>query len=77
MDTFKFSQGSDSTVRFAHIAVPGCGRNKKDDAPVVSVEIEGDKITLLVYADILAEQPTHEIPLGGAKLTVKQKVANG
>jgi hypothetical protein len=73
-DKFGFSQGHNGTIQFAHISIPQCGRSERDDAPVISVEIEGGKITLLVYADILSKEPTHEIPLGGAKVVVKEKV---
>jgi sucrose-6-phosphate hydrolase SacC (GH32 family) len=73
-NTFGFSQGNDGTTQIARITVPGCGRNEKNDAPVIMVEVgkEG-KITLLVYADILSTEPTHEIPLNGALLTKKRK----
>jgi hypothetical protein len=78
-DKFGFSQGTDSTTQFARLVVPHCGRNEKDDAPVIQIEIEHTgKITLLVYGDILSKEPTHEIPLGGAKVSLKAKaVTNG
>jgi hypothetical protein len=77
-DNFKFSQGNDGTVQFARMSVPGCGRNEKDEAPIIQVEIEHDgKINLLVWGDILSTEPTHVIPLGGAKLTAKKKVVHG
>jgi len=73
-DKFGFSQGSDGTTQFARLSVPGCGRNEKDGAPIIQVEVDHDgKITLLVYGDILSKEPTHEIPLGGAKIAVKAK----
>ena len=76
-DKFQFSQGNDGTVQFARMTVPGCGRKEKDEAPIIQVEIEHDgKITLLVYADILSSEPTHEIPLNGANIELKQKEAN-
>ena len=68
---FGFSQANDGTVQIARINVPGCGRNERDDAPVILVEKDGDNITLFIYADILATVPTHEISLNGAKLTKK------
>jgi hypothetical protein len=75
-DKFGFSQGSDGTTQFARLSVPGCGRNEKDGAPVILVEVEHDgKITLLVYGDILSTEPTHIVPLGGAKVEIKQKAA--
>ena len=73
-DTFKFAQGNDGTTQYARIAVPGCGRNEKDDAPTILVEVEKDgSIILSVYADIKSKQPTHEISLNGAKLEKKAK----
>jgi hypothetical protein len=78
-NTFGMNTGNDGTTQFAHIRVPGCGRNEKDDAPVISVEIERDGgIKLLVYADILSTEATHEIWLDGALLAKKSKeVVNG
>jgi hypothetical protein len=76
-DNFKFSQGEDGTTRFARLAVPGCGRNEKEDAPIIQVEIEHDgKINLLIWGDILSTEPTHVVPLGGAKLAAR-KVKSG
>ena len=73
-DIIKLSQGDDGTIRIARVGIPGHGRNEKDDAPVVMVELTRDgDATVLVYADILSTEPTHEIPLGGAKLSVKEK----
>ena len=71
MTIFKLNQADDGTVRLAHLFVPGCGRKEKDEAPILTVEKEGDKITLLVYGDINSSEPTHEIPLGGALLSKK------
>jgi hypothetical protein len=80
-NTFGFSQANDQTIQLARVTVPGCGRNEKNDAPIILVEVEGDKVTLLVYADIQSKEPTHEIPLNGAKLSKRVKVpvttANG
>jgi hypothetical protein len=75
-DKFGFSQGSDGSTQFAHIVIPGCGRIEKDGAPILTIEIEHDgKITLLVYGDILSAEPTHIVPLGGARIEIKQKAA--
>ena len=72
-DKFGFSQGEDGTTRFARMSIPGCGRNEKDDAPIIQVEVDREgKINLLVWGDILSSEPTHIIPLGGAKLTAKK-----
>jgi hypothetical protein len=78
-NTFGMNTGNDGTTQFAHIRIPGCGRNEKDDAPVISVEIEKDGgIKLLVYADIQSTEATHEISLNGALLVRKAKeVVNG
>jgi hypothetical protein len=74
-NTFGMNQGNDGTTQFAHIRVLGCGRNEKDDAPVISIEIEKEGgINLLVYADIQSSEATHEISLNGALLTRKAKV---
>ena len=70
-DLFKFEQGETGMIRLARITVPGCGRNEKDNAPVLLIEKEGDNLTLFVYADILSTLPTHEISLNGARLTLK------
>ena len=68
--SFGFSQGDDGTTRIARLIVPGTGRSEKDDAPIILIEMEKDgDIKLLVYADILSKEPTHEIPLNGALLT--------
>jgi hypothetical protein len=71
IDSFKFAQTNDQTVQIARVQVPGCGRNERDDAPVILIEKDGDNVTLFVYADILANVPTHEICLNGAKLSRK------
>ena len=72
--SFGFSQADDGTTRIARVTVPGTGRNERDDAPIIMVEIEknGD-MKLLVYADILSKEATHEIPLNGALLAKKAK----
>ena len=75
-DLFKFEQGNTGIVQLAKVTVPECGRNEKDDAPILLVEREGSNITLFVYADILSTLPTHEISLNGARLTLKA-AANG
>jgi hypothetical protein len=67
-NTFALNQSDDGKLRLAHLKVPGCGRKEKADAPVVSVEIEDDNVTLLVYGDIQSTEPTHIIPLNGAKV---------
>jgi hypothetical protein len=78
-DKFGFAQGSYPTngtsIRYARVTVPGCGRKEKDDAPIILIEIDDKtgKITMEVYGDILSEEPTHIIPLGGAKLELKGK----
>ena len=71
--SFGFSQADDGTTRIARVTVPGTGRNERDDAPIIMVEIEknGD-MKLLVYADILSKEATHEIPLNGALLSKKE-----
>jgi hypothetical protein len=69
--TFALNQSNDGKLQLAHLKVPGCGRAEKDDAPVVSIEIEDGNVTLLVYADINSEEATHEIPLNGALLAKK------
>ena len=76
-DLFKFAQANDGMVQIARVNVPGCGRNERDDAPVILVEKDGDNITLFIYADILAKSPTHEISLNGAKLEKKAADHNG
>jgi hypothetical protein len=72
--SFGFSHADDGTTRIARLIVPGTGRNERDDAPIILVEIEksGD-MKLLVYADILSKEATHEIPLNGALLIKKEK----
>lgn len=72
--SFGFSQADDGTTRIARVCVPGTGRNERDDAPIIMVEIEksGD-MKLLVYADILSREATHEIPLNGALLANKTR----
>ena len=67
---FGFAQGRDGERQSAWLTVPGCGRLERDD-PIIIVEIQNGQITLLVYADIKASVPTHEIPLNGAKLELK------
>lgn len=73
MNTFQFRQADDGTARRAFLSVPGCGRNEKDDAPIILVQQDhlSGEITLLVFADIQSTEPTHEIPLNGAKLKAK------
>jgi hypothetical protein len=69
---FKFAQGNTGEIQYAHISVPGCGRNEKDDAPTILVEIALDgTISLAVYADIQSTEATHEIVLNGALLEKK------
>lgn len=73
-DTFGFSQGNDGLIQYARMSVPGCGRNEKDGAPIILVEVDREgNIELHVYADILSTEPTHIIPLNGAKISRKQK----
>lgn len=72
--TFKLDQSNSGMRQLGKLYIPGCGRNEKDDAPVVLCEIEGNKITLYVYGDINSSEPTHEIPLDGARLTAKVAV---
>jgi hypothetical protein len=75
--SFGFSQADDGTTRIARVIVPGTGRNERDDAPIIMVEIEKNgNMKLLVYADILSKEATHEIPLNGA-LLAKKDVLNG
>ena len=72
-NNFGFAQGDDGTTRYARVKVPGCGRREKDDAPIVMVEIrKSGEITLQVYADIKSSEATHEIPLNGARLELKE-----
>jgi hypothetical protein len=69
-NVFGLSQADDGTTRLARVTVPGCGRKEKDDAPVILIEVGKDgQTTLLVYGDIQSKEPTHEIPLNGAKLS--------
>lgn len=75
--TFRLDQSNTGMIQLGKLSIPGCGRNEKDNAPTVLVEIEGENITLFVYGDINSTEPTHEISLNGAKLSVKKAVANG
>ena len=72
-DNFRFAQANDGLVQIARVQVPGCGRNERDDAPVILIENENGNLTLYVYADIQASVPTHEISLNGALLSRKTK----
>ena len=76
--SFSFIQGTTQVdgaeIQFARIGVPGCGRNERDDAPVILIEINQTtgKIELNVYGDIQSTEPTHTISLGDAKLGKKK-----
>ncbi len=65
-DKFALDQSNDGTVRSARMKVPGCGNNNLQNGAVIAVEIEGDKLTLVVFGDINSRVPTHEIDLTGA-----------
>jgi hypothetical protein len=71
MTTFSLNQSNDGFVQLATIKVPGCGRNERDDAPVIVIEIEKGEIVMKVWADILSTEPSHVIPLNGALLSKK------
>jgi hypothetical protein len=75
--TFKLDQSNTGMIQLGKLTIPGCGRNERDDAPVVLCEIEGNNLTLYVYGDINSIEPTHEIPLNGALLAVKKAAVNG
>jgi hypothetical protein len=82
-DNFQFSQGSFSEngedIQYARLSVPGLGRNEKENAPVILIEInhKSGEVVLEVYGDINSKVATHEIPLNGAKITAKKAAVNG
>ena len=63
---FQTHQSNDGTIQSARLHIPGCGNNKVRDGSSIAIEIEGGKITLLVFGDINSPVPTHEIDMTGA-----------
>ena len=76
-NVFRLDQSNTGLIQLGKLSVPGCGRNEKDDAPVILCEIEGKNITLFVYGDINSKEPTHQISLNDARVAVKKAAADG
>ena len=71
---FQTHQSNDGTIQSARLHIPGCGNNKVRDGSSIAIEIEGGKITLLVFGDINSPVPTHEIDMTGALESARAKV---